>query len=416
MLLGAALGALGSLAGVGLAPEPPVAVPLALGGATALVGGFAELAVRGPRAAGWVLPAGVVGTVAATALLWAAQNAQLLGTAGGWMLLAAWMTTAGTLVIPLIAAVLLAAAVAAVHPRRGALLVGLAAGVGGGLGIVGYRVVAGPAVDDNDQFERFFAIVLGAGLVGAVTVAVLALVHGVAGSAAGLLAGPIATVTTGVSYLALNTTLGGNSLPVVWPLLGAAVPTGLLLSAPAALLGLVPAPRLPSTALAAASAAVVHGDRGGGVGGAQRARARRLRAHRPGGRRRRRAGATDPARPLPHRRRARPAQRQDRRVGGAGPVQRRSADRRCGRRPDPLRDPPLAENLARATKSYVFDDPAVEEVHQHASAAAAAHVKGLTLVAEAFERNDKALLRQGNGLLTEGNAEWSAWATAVEGL
>src|SRR6185369_9552725 len=93
VLVGAVLGSLVSLAGVGLVPEPPIAVPLALGGATALVGGFAEQAVRGPRTAGWALPAGV-GAVAATALLWAAQNAQLLGGAGGWMLLTGWTTTA----------------------------------------------------------------------------------------------------------------------------------------------------------------------------------------------------------------------------------------------------------------------------------------------------------------------------------
>ena len=64
----------------------------------------------------------------------------------------------------------------------------------------------------------------------------------------------------------------------------------------------------------------------------------------------------------------------------------------------------------------MFDDRAVQAVHQHASTAAAEHVEGLTLLAEAFDRNDRTMFQNGNGLLADGNAEWATWAAAAQAL
>lgn len=57
----------------------------------------------------WV-PAALLGAVAATAVLWAAPQAQSALDGGGWALLAAWLTTPGALVFPGVVAVLLAVA------------------------------------------------------------------------------------------------------------------------------------------------------------------------------------------------------------------------------------------------------------------------------------------------------------------
>lgn len=414
VLLGAALGGLGSLAGVDVAPDPPVAVPLALGGAAVLTGGFAELVVRGSRATGYLLPAGA-GAVATTALLWAAQNAELLTAAGGWLLLSAWMTTAGTLLVPLIATGMLAAAAVAVRPPRGALLVGFGAGLGGGVGLVGYRLAVGPTSDTTEQLERFFAVVLGAGLVGALAVALLGLTRGVAGIGAGLLAGPVATITAGASYLTLNTALGGGALPLAWPLLGAALPIGVLLAAPAALVGLLPVPQVRSAGLVVALAAVVCALVAIGVM-AQRGVLVTAEA--------------TPVPPGPVSGQGLPVPRDlyttvvardllGRRVEEAAALSRFEADRPAGAaaaaqiRTQVL---PVAEGLVHATTSYAFDDPAVLAVHQHALTAAAAHVEGLTLLAEGFDRGDRALFQRGNQRLSAGNAEWAAWAAAAQAL
>ena len=51
-------------------------------------------------------------------------------------------------------------------------------------------------------------------------------------------------MTTGLVALAVNAQQGGNLLTTAWPLLAAAVSAGFALSAPAALVGLLRAPRL----------------------------------------------------------------------------------------------------------------------------------------------------------------------------
>jgi len=242
--------------GFGLPMLSLVAVPVALAGATAFIGGLAALWVRDPS--GCEVPArrtaALCGAVATAALLWMAQEAQLVLQDGSAALVAAWLAAPVTLLLPGMAAVLLAAADAPgprggrgprpERPRHDAVLLGLFGGVGGGLGLVGYRLVVGPPANPADVFHLYVATVVGAALVGAVSVALLALARGVAGIGAGLLAGPLATVTTGLVALAVNAQQSGNLLATAWPLLAAAVSAGFALSAPAALVGLLRAPRL----------------------------------------------------------------------------------------------------------------------------------------------------------------------------
>jgi hypothetical protein len=178
VLAGAVLGELVSLAGVGIGqPDLPVAVPLALAGTTAMIGGLGALWAANR---GWsrrvALPAAGLGALAAAVLLWAAQEAELQVREIGWGLLVTWLTTPGTaplLVLAATAVVLAAAAwwaarVPGQHRSAGPSLragvtVGLTAGVCGGLGLVGYRLLAGAPADDADTIARFSAAVLGAG-------------------------------------------------------------------------------------------------------------------------------------------------------------------------------------------------------------------------------------------------------------
>lgn len=425
---GGVLGELVSLAGVGLGvPKPPFAVPLALAGATALIGGLGELRVRRPargRASIW-LPAAALGATAAAALLWAAQQAQFAVQESGWALLTTWLTTPYVVLFPGAAAVVLAVAAgwaSRARTSRGAVLVGLCAGVGGGLGLVVYRLVTGPAADDADVLQRFSAVVLGAGLVGALVVALLGLSRGVAGIGAGLLAGPVATLTTGVAYLALNTALGGNSLALAWPLLSTAVPIGLLLTAPAALVGLLPAPPIRSTVAVGAVALIACALASAGVTAARSVLVPGLPGVIPGTSP---TGPVDvnhlPMPPIPRDLYLTVVARDllDRRVAEVSALDRLKTDSPTGIaaaaqiRSDIL---PLVSELQRAAQSYRFDDPAVQRVHEHALTAAKAHVDGFTLLATAFEKNDKTLFDQAQRLLVRGNAEWEAWAAAAQTL
>ncbi len=242
VLAGGLLGELSGLAGFGFGlAVRSTAVPVALAGATALISGLAALRVRGG------IP---VAACAAAALLWSAHEAQLVLADGGAALLATWLAAPTTLLLPGAAAALLAAAAAqrpraehTARSRRDAVLVGLLGGIGGGLGLVGYRAVAG-APAGGEVLHHYVATVVGAALVGAVAVALLALSRGVVGIGGGLLAGPLATLTTGLAALAVDAVAGGDPLVSAWPLLGAAVSAGFVLGAVAALVGLLPAPRL----------------------------------------------------------------------------------------------------------------------------------------------------------------------------
>lgn len=226
VLAGGLLGQLASLAGVGLgALQLLLLVPLALAGTTVLVGGLGELWVQGigrtrRPAAVWG-PAALLGAATATAALWAAPQAQLALDGSGWALLAAWLTAPGALVLPGVVAVLLAGAAAwtlrpardgsvpgwwgpsgpAGTPGRGAVLVGLVAGLAGGIVLFVHRTLAGAVTSDADAIARVDAAGLGSALVGVAVVVVLGVARGPAGAAAGLLAGPVAALTSGVLFL-----------------------------------------------------------------------------------------------------------------------------------------------------------------------------------------------------------------------
>lgn len=453
VLAGGVLGELASLAGVGLGvPEPPIAVPVALAGATALIGGLGELWASGParsrrRIAVWLSTTGL-GGLAATALLWSAQQAQLALTGSGWALLATWLTTPGALWIPGVAALILAVAAGWVsrprrrpalgllghearpnagvdHPHRGSVLVGLAAGIGGGLGLAAYRFVAGPPIGDADALQRFSALLLGAALVGALVVTLLGLTRGVAGIGAGLLAGPVAGVSTGIVFLAVITVLGGDPRVIAGLVLGGAVAAGFVLAAPAALLALPPVPALRSAPVVAVVAVVVGALTTAGVTAERALIVPGLSALVPGhsevGDR-----PLDPNQPSlqpPVPRELYPTvvalDLLERRLAETSVLAKLKADNPPGvEAADRIRRDllPVARDILRIAQSVPLDDPAVKEVHEHALTAARAHVDAYVLFASALEQGDMAKFDQAQGLLLTGDREWQAWAAAVQTL
>jgi hypothetical protein len=296
------------------------------------------------------------------------------------------------------------------------VIVGLAAGLCGGLGLVGYRLVAGPSTSDVDTIARFSAAVLGAGLVGALVVTVLGLARGASGVGIGLLAGPLATALTGVVYMALNVVLGGDPLAVANLVFNTAVPAGLLMSAPACLLGLLPAPRLSATTAIAATAAVAGVVATVGLGMAHAD----IRPQEPV-----LAGVTTGTQPGAA---AIPRELYVPIVGRALLERRIQETDLFGKlRAD---NPPTTETVARlradilpvatdildTAQSFTIDDPAVLAVHQHALVGAREHVNAYTTFVAAFEQNDKSLFTQAQRLLLAGDAEWQAWAAAAKTL
>lgn len=421
VLAGAVLGELASLAGVGLgAAEPPIAVPIALAGATVLIGGLGELWAAVPEPSRrlarvrWF----AIGGVAATAFLWAAQQAQLAVTGSGWVLLTTWLTTPGALWIPGVAAVVLAVAAGLASRSRRSVLVGLAAGVGGGLGPAAYRFVVGPPISDIDALQRGYAVLLGAGLVGAAMVSLLGLTGGVVGIGAGLLAGPVAAVTTGITFLTVNTALGGNPFTIAGWLLGGAVAAGFVLTGPAALLGLLPLPPLRSTAVVATVAAAMGAVATVGVTAERELIVPGLFGSI--------SGPLDPSQPslqLPVPRDLYPTvvalDLIERRIAETSAFEDLEADypqaaeAAARLRRDVL---PLASDILRIAQAVPLDDPVLMDVHGHAVAAATAHVDAYELFVVALEQADTGKFEEAQNLLLAGDREWQAWAVAVQTL
>jgi Zn-dependent protease with chaperone function len=420
VLAGGVLGELASLAGVGLgAAEPPVAVPIALAGATVLIGGLGELWADRPRRAALVRWAAIgFGAVPATAFLWVAQQAQLAVTGSGWVLLTTWLTTPGALWIPGIAAVVLAVAAGWTAGARRTVLVGLVAGVGGGVGLAAYRFTAGPATSDIDALQRFSAVLLGAALVGAAVTMLLGLTRGLAGIGAGLLAGPVAAATIGITFLAVNTALGGDPLVIGGLVLGGAVAAGFALTAPAALLGLPRLPQLRSIAAVAALAAVVAGLTTAGVTAEREHIVPGIASSVP--------GPLDPNQPslqFPVPRDLYPT------VVALDLIERRIAETSAFGDLEAENPPaaaaaerirreilPLASDILRTAQAVPLDDPDLVEIHGHALAAATAHVDAYELFAVALEQGDPARFQQAQNLLVAGDREWEAWAVGVQTL
>jgi hypothetical protein len=426
-------------------------VPVALAGTTVLVGGLGELWVTGVgrtrRPVAVWLPAVMSGTVAATAALWAAPQAQSMLDGAGWPLLAAWLTTPGALALPGVAAVVLAVAAgwalrrgrdsaapawwggAATGDRalgRGAVVVGLAAGVAGGFAFAAFRVVAGAPTSDADAIQRVDAGVLGAGLVGVVAVAILGLARGPAGAGSGLLAGPVASVTTAALFLVVVVAAGGNPLPFAAHVVGGAAAAGFLLAVPAALVGTLPIRPVRVTALLAGAAVVAGATVATSVAVARQSLVPGLSAVLPGYSEV--DGGPTPNVPVPVPDPVVPRELYadvvarpllDGRVATAEAFAALKAER-----------PPNAESVSRirteilpvlrqmldGAESVRLDDPEVQQLHGHAIAAARAHVVGFETIANALERNDPTMLREGNSLLAQGNSEWEQWAAGVLAL
>lgn len=435
VLVGAVFGELASLAGVGTGgPDLPGAVPLALAGTTAMIGGLGALWAANR---GWSshvsVPAAGLGALTAAVLLWAAQEADLQLRQIGWGLVVTWLTTPGTPDLIALSATAVVLALAAwwaartpphaplspgsQPPRtlRTGVTVGLVAGLCGGIGLIGYRLVAGPSASDADTITRFSAAVLGAGLVGALVIVVLGLARGAQGVGVGLLAGPLATAVTGVLYMALNVVLGGGPLAVANLVLNTTVPAGLLTSAPACVVGLLPAPRLRASAAVVATAAVAGLAATVGLGVAHadiRPQDPVLAAV---------AGGSQQVGVVPRELYVQVVGRAllEQRVTETNAFARLRADNPSNietvarLRAEIL---PLATDLLDTAQSYTIDDPAVLAVHQHALVGARQHVNAYQKFIAAFEQNDKALFAEGQRLLSAGDAEWQAWAAAAKAL
>lgn len=276
-----------------------------------------------------------------------------------------------------------------------------------------HREVVGAAAGDADRLQRYFAAVLGIALVGALAMALSGLARGVAGIGTGLLAGPVATLTAGAIYLANNTRLGGNSLPQLWSLFGAAVPTGFLLSAIFGLVGLIGMPRLRPTALVAVLALTVSALATVGVVAGRTVVVPAVSDVVLD------AAPTQPAIPrgLYLDLVARPIL--DGRVAEADALATLRSDRPGNAdaaarvRSDVL---PRATSLLLLAQSFRFDDPSVEAVHRHALDGARLHVEAFTLLATALDADDRVSFDQANRLIVEGDGEWEAWATAARTL
>jgi hypothetical protein len=451
VLAGALLGQLASLAGVGLGkPQLLIMVPLSLAGATVLIGGLGELWVSGigrtRRAAAVWVPAAVFGAATATPLLWAAPQAESVLNSLGWPVLAAWLTTPAALLLPGIASTGLAAAAAwALRPRRdaapprwwggpplpparlglAAVGTGLAAGVAGGIALAVHRVLAGPAASNIDTIRRVDAAVLGSALVGVVVLVLLTLVRGTTGAGVGLLAGPTATVVTAATFLVVVAVVGGNPLPVAAHVLGGAVAAGFLLAAPASLVAVLGLPTLrrPTLGVTVAVAVIAGAGTAASAMVARQTMVPGLSAALPG-------YSEIQGGPVPDQAVAPPIPRELYRDVVARPLlQGRAAEAEAFSQLQAEQPPndvaagrirseivPLLQAMLDGATDVRIDDPDLAAVHADLLAGIRLHLQSFELIATALERNDAALLQQGNALLQQGTKRWSRWAAGVAAL
>ncbi|MCD2190311.1 M48 family metalloprotease [Actinomycetospora soli] len=455
VLGGGLVGQVSGLALVGLdQAASAVIAPVALAGATVLLGGLGEQWVTGVgrtrRPASVWAPAALAGALLVTTVLWATGQLEV-AFSGGWGLVAAWLTAPGALALPGVAALVLALAAAwalrrgrdgstppwwggssswTALPGRGTILVGLVAGVAGGAGLALHRAVAGASETDADAIARFDAAVLAAAAVGAVVVAVLTLLRGTAGAGAGLLAGPVATTTTAILFLVIVAIVGGNPLAFAVPLVSGALGAGWLLSVAVASLGLTPVPGLRSTAVAALLALLLAGGSATGLMAARSVVAPGLPSdlsHDVGGDTVTPAGrdgsqqAVAPtadvprslyadvvARPLLEGRRSTAAWFRE--LQTESPPADESARRI---RAEQL---PVLRSMLEGAESVRPSDPMVSSVHGHAVTGARLQLAGFETLAAALETQDRDQLATADALLRQGNAEWRQWAAGVGAL
>ncbi|WP_433505454.1 M48 family metalloprotease [Pseudonocardia halophobica] len=455
VLGGALLGQLPGLAGVGLgSPQVLLLLPLMLCGAAVLTGGLGELwaagagGTRGPWEVG--LPAALCGAAATIVATWAAPQAELLLLERGWADTAAWLTTAGALVLPIVVTIGLASAAAwALRPRasgtpprwwggsswapprpRGLLVTGIVAGVVAAAVPVLFRLTAGPPATDADAVARFDATIFGGGLLAAAVVLMFGMLRGGPGVGAALAVAPVAALLGGAGLLVAVAMTGGNPGAVAFPLLGGVVGSGsVLMLAAAPLLLLVPG-RPSGPILAVGAATVVLGL--AAVGGVLLERATVVPGlptdltSAPGQQTPAAPSTNDPlpevadpvvprayyrdvvARPLLEGRKA--TADAFRQLQQEKPSNAVAATRI---RTEIL---PVLEQMADAADSVRLDDPEVQEIHDHARDGAHLQVQGFEEVATALERNDRALLQHGNSIIAIAGVQWEEWARGVQTL
>jgi Zn-dependent protease with chaperone function len=455
VLVGYALGALASLAQTGaegVGEYGHIAVnaltPIAVCGATVVAAGLGELFAdiaprfRSPRAS-WIACILLVGTLFAVTL-WAATTLSLAVDQGGRPLASLVLMTVlsayGTAIVALAFAAVTAWALlvirndalapswavlgdsrppwpAAAKPRLlGTVMVGIAAGTVGALMLIGFRMIAGPAKDEAEQLARSGTYILLAAGVAAAAAIALVVLQPDRGLGAALLAAPVASATTVIGLLALNTALGGQlTAAFVDAFMRPGVTLGFLSILVVAVASLVLQARrtsaMSATLPAVITAAVLAGVASFGV----------LAGHQAAGN----THWSDPtptvdpvvpralyvdvvARPL-----------LDGRVATASALTALKAEHLSNdviaarMRAEIL---PVLRQMLDSAESVRLDDPEVRTVHEHAIAGARLNVMGFEKLATALEQNDRQLLEEGNALLIDGNAEWEQWAAGTAKL
>lgn len=432
VLAGGVLGQLASLAVVGAETSLLPVLPIALAGTTALIGGLSVLWVSGVDERSrpgplWVCAA-LLGGLTAIATLWSAQQVELAWS-GGWAVVAAWLTAPAAAVLPGVAAVVLGSTAGwrlrverarsgldgwprnrvALVSGRGAVIVGLGAGVAGGLALAIHRLVDTPTGTDLDTVQRVDAALVAAGLVGAAVVVVLGLARGPIGVGAGLIAGPIAAMTTATCFLALIAVAGGNPLAATAHVLGGALTSGFLITTATAPLATIPAAPLRSTALLAVVALVIGAATAGGsfagravlVPGLSALAEETLEVSRQDYR-------DVVARPL-----------LEGRLAAAAWFRGLQAQQP----PGPIAAARIRSELVPILQQQVdtaelvhSEDPRVQDVHTHAVTGARMQLLGFRTLADALEREDELLFRRADGIIAQSGEEWRQWAAGAQAL
>lgn len=127
---------------------------------------------------------------------------------------------------------------------RTVLLLGMATGAAAALVILVFRAAVGPAEGFDEQVQRYEAYTWVFAGAGAATAVSLLLFHGITGAGAGLLAAPVASVTSALGFIAMNTFYGGAvSLGFIEGVVRPGVVLGALLLVLVSVIAVLPLPR-----------------------------------------------------------------------------------------------------------------------------------------------------------------------------
>ena len=241
-------------------------------GTTAVVAGIGEVVAEAAPAWGsrrriWLAVLAVDSLLFATAL-WAAQALQNALDFGGWVIAGSVLVTIVASPLTLLTAAVTAALVAwslwrtragaqtprwlvAVHggswPSTGSptlwgvATIGAVVGLAGGLVLVGNRIVAGAAVSDAELINRFYTTQWLIAATAPAATLVLVVLGRRRGAGVAMLAGQLAVLAATLSFLVLNTALGGDLDPgFILQVVSVPIALGLLLSLLVAAIGAVP--------------------------------------------------------------------------------------------------------------------------------------------------------------------------------